>query len=208
MKRADEKKEKMQILQFDTICPILQDVKMLARYHKYNALIVPTLYHDPEGIHGVSHVRRTLLLALLMSYLDKLSDQQAGILAYASVYHDIGRGHDSKDDDHGYHSYQKATEQGLLSRLSDKEVRIVKELIERHAIDDSLAFSLETVAEDIRDEVRLLLRYFKDSDNLDRVRIHDLNVDYLRTEIARQMPLVAQQLLEEFSGIIQKMGSA
>jgi len=49
---------------------------------------------------------------------------------------------------------------------------------------------------DIRDEVDFLLRYFKDTDGLDRVRIHDLNVTYLRTEIARKLPLVAQQLLE------------
>jgi len=190
------------ILELDMIRQILQSATMLARYHKYNALIVPTLYHNPDGIHGVSHVQRTLLLALLMAYLDKLSDQQTRILAYASVYHDIGREHDGKDDYHGYDSYEKATEQGLLSRLPDQEICIVKELIERHAIDDTLAFSLEKVAEDIRDEVRLLLRYFKDADNLDRVRIHDLNIDYLRTDIARQMPLVAQQLLVGFSEIM------
>lgn len=202
MKRANREPGKVQILQLDTIRPILRDTKMLARYHKYNALILPILYHNPEGIHGISHIRRTLILALLMAYLDKLSDQQTRILAYASVYHDIGRKHDGKDNDHGYESYQKATKQGLLNSLADKEVRIIRELIERHAIDDTLAFSLETVAEDIRDEVRFLLRYFKDSDNLDRVRIHDLNVDYLRTQIARQMTVVAQQLLVGFSEIM------
>jgi len=203
MKSVEGDKGKVQILQLDTIRPILEDAKMLARYHQYNALILPTLYHKPEGIHGVNHVRRTLLLALLMAYLDKLSDQQTRMLAYASVYHDIGREHDGKDDYHGYGSYQKATEQGLLSRLPDKEVRIVKELIERHAIDDTLAFSLDTVTEGICDEIRFLLRYFKDADNLDRVRIHDLNVDYIRTDIARQMPLVAQQLFVGFSEIMR-----
>ena len=202
MKKTDGDKRKAKVLQFDIIRPILENSKMLARYHQYNALILPTLYHNPEGIHGVNHVRRTLLLALLMAYLDKLSDQQTRMLAYASVYHDIGREHDGKDDYHGYDSYEKATEQGLLSRLPDKEIRIVKELIERHAIDDTLAFSLETIAEDIHDEVCFLLRYFKDADNLDRVRINDLNADYLRTDIARQMPSVAQQLLVGFSQIV------
>lgn len=195
---------KVQILQLDTIRPILEDTKIQDRYHTYNALIVPILYHDPNGIHGVNHVRRTLLLALLMAYLDKLSDHQTKMLAYASVYHDIGREHDGRDDNHGYESYQKAREQGLLQSLADNEVRIVKELIERHAIDDALAFSLETISEDIRDEVRFLLSYFKDADNLDRVRINDLNVDYLRTEIARQMPLVAQHLL--VAGVSKIMG--
>ena len=201
MNKVDRDRRKVEILQIDTIRPILYDPTMLARYHKYNELILPNLYHNPDGIHGVSHVRRTLVLALLMAHLDQLSDKQTRIIAYASVYHDIGREHDSKDDYHGYESFQKANEQGLLKGLIDKEVRIVKELIERHAIDDTQAFSLETVAENIRAEVRFLLNYFKDADNLDRVRIHDLNVDYLRTDIARQMPLLAQQLLVRFSEI-------
>ena len=204
MKRGDENMRKVEILQLDTIRPILEDTKMVARYHQYNALILPMLYHNPDGIHGVSHIRRTLLLALLMAYLDKLSDQHTRILAYASVYHDIGREHDGRDDDHGYASYQKVTVQALLNNLVDTEVRIIKELIERHAIDDTLAFSLEMVAEDIRSEVRFLLSYFKDADNLDRVRIYDLNVDYLRTDIARQMTLVAQQLL--VVGVSEIMG--
>lgn len=194
--------KRLPLLQIDTIRLILQDVNILARYQKYNQLIVPCLYHHAEGIHGVGHIRRTLLLALLMAYIDKVSDQQTRILAYASVYHDIGRKHDGKDEYHGYVSYQKATEQGLLCGLEAKEVRIIKELIERHAIDDSRAFSLESVDEDIREEVWFLLRYFKDADGLDRVRIHDLNISYLRTEIARQMPLVAQYLLVAFSEIM------
>ena len=200
--RADGRPREVGMLQIDTIRQILQDTTILAEYHKYNELIVPILYHNPDGIHGVSHVRRTLILALLIAYLGELSAQHTRILAYASVYHDIGRDHDGKDDDHGYVSYQKTIEQGLLYRLADKEVRIIRELIERHAIDDTLAFSLTTVAEDIRDEVGLLLKYFKDSDGLDRVRIHDLDIAYLRTDIARQLPLVAQQLLVGFSEIM------
>jgi len=196
MIKADEGNRNIAMLPFETIRPILNDKRMLARYHKYNRLISASLYHNPEGIHGVSHIRRTLLLALLMAYLDKLSARHTRILAHASVYHDIGRENDGADEYHGYISYQKVIEQGLLRRLEDKELRIIKELIERHAIKDSKAFSFDAVDEDARDEVRFLLRYFKDADGLDRVRIHDLNVEYLRTETARKMPLVAQKLLE------------
>ena len=183
-------------MELDTIRQIFKDTKTLARYHKYNQLIVPHFYHHPDGIHGMSHVRRTLIFLLVLAYLDKLSDEHTRILAYASVYHDIGRQNDGADQYHGYDSYQKVIELGLLDTLQDNEVCLIKELIERHAIHDIDAFSLETIDEDIRDEVRFLLRYFKDADGLDRVRIHDLNVAYLRTEIARKMPLVAQQLLE------------
>lgn len=41
-----------------------------------------------------------------------------------------------------------------------------------------------------------MLSYFKDADGLDRVRLGDLNVDYLRTDIAKKMPLIAQRLLK------------
>ena len=87
----------------------------------------------------------------------------------------------------------------MLDSQETSDVCLVKELIERHAISDPRAFSLETINEGMRKEVRFLLRYFKDADGLDRVRLGDLNVDYLRTGIARKMPLVAQKLLK-FSG--------
>ena len=196
MKKSNEGQREVVILELETIRKIFKDTTILATYHKYNRLIVPHLYHNAYGIHGMSHVRRTLILSLVIAYLDKLSAKRTRILAYASVYHDIGRDNDGADQYHGYDSYQKVIEHDLLNTLPDKEVCLIKELIERHAIHDEDAFSLETINEDIRDEVRFLLRYFKDADGLDRVRIHDLDVTYLRTEIARQLPLVAQQLLE------------
>lgn len=186
-------------LQFETVLPLIQSPEFIAAYKNYDYFILPTLYNSPNGIHGVNHVRRTLLLSLLMASFDKLSIRHTRILAYASVYHDIGRTHDGVDDYHGYASYQKALEQGLLDSQETSDVCLVKELIERHAISDPRAFSLETINEGMRKEVRFLLRYFKDADGLDRVRLGDLNVDYLRTGIARKMPLVAQKLLK-FSG--------
>ena len=184
------------ILQFENVLPIIQSPDFMAAYKNYDYFILPTLYHRPNGIHGVGHVRRTLMLSLLMAGFDKLSARHTRILAYASVYHDIGRTHDGVDDYHGYASYQKVLEQGLLDRQETSDVCLVKELIERHAISDTKAFSLEAINEGTREEVRFLLRYFKDADGLDRVRLGDLNVDYLRTDIARKMPLVAQKLLK------------
>lgn len=184
------------VLQFENVLPLIQSPDFMAAYKNYDYFILPTLYHRPNGIHGLGHVRRTLLLSLLMADFDKLSARHTRILAYASVYHDIGRTHDGVDDYHGYASYQKVLEQGLLNSQDASEVYLVKELIERHAISDNRAFSLETINEGMRAEVRFLLRCFKDADGLDRVRLGDLNVDYLRTDVARKMPLVAQNLLE------------
>ena len=184
------------VLQFENVLPLIQSPDFMAAYKNYDYFILPTLYHRPNGIHGLGHVRRTLLFSLLMADFDKLSTRHTRILAYASVYHDIGRTHDGVDDYHGYASYQKVLEYGLLDRELASEVFLVKELIERHAISDTSAFSLEKINEGVREEVRFLLRYFKDDDVLDRVRLGDLNVDYLRTDVAKKMPLIAQRLLK------------
>ena len=188
------------IMQFKAVLPIIQDPSFIAKYKEYDKLIVPDLYHRPSGIHGVGHVRRTLLLSLLMSDFDKLSIQHTLILAYASVYHDIGRTHDGVDDYHGYASYQKVLEHGLLNNHEANEVYAIKELIERHAISDKKAFSFETLDDGKWDEVQFLLQYFKDADGLDRVRLGDLNAKYLRTGTAKRMTLVAQQILERSKG--------
>ena len=184
------------IMQFQAVLPIIRNANFIAKYKEYDKLIVPDLYHRPSGIHGVGHVRRTLLLSLLMSDFDKLSIQHTLILAYASVYHDIGRTHDGVDYYHGYASYEKVLEHGLLNNHEANEVYAIKELIERHAISDKKAFSFETLDEGKRDEVQFLLRYFKDADGLDRVRLGDLNAKYLRTDTAKRLTLVAQQILE------------
>ncbi len=188
------------ILQFKNISPYIQSPEFMAAYKNYDFFILPTLYHSPNGIHGIGHVRRTLLLSLIMAYFDKLSARHTKILAYASVYHDIGRTHDGVDDYHGYASYQKVLEHGLLNNHEANEVYAIKELIERHAISDKKAFSFETLDEDKRDEVQFLLRYFKDADGLDRVRLGDLNAKYLRTDTAKRMTLVAQQILWHSKG--------
>ena len=184
------------IMQFQAVLPIIRNANFIAKYKEYDKLIVPDLYHRPSGIHGVGHVRRTLLLSLLMSDFDKLSIQHTLILAYASVYHDIGRTHDGVDYYHGYASYEKVLEHGLLNNHEANEVYTIQELIERHAISDKKAFSFETLDEAKRDEVQFLLRYFKDADGLDRVRLGDLNAKYLRTDTAKRLTLVAQQILE------------
>ena len=188
------------IMQFQAVLPIIRNANFIAKYKEYDKLIVPDLYHRPSGIHGVGHVRRTLLLSLLMSDFDKLSIQHTLILAYASVYHDIGRTHDGVDYYHGYASYEKVLEHGLLNNHEANEVYTIKELIERHAISDKKAFSFETLDEAKRDEVQFLLRYFKDADGLDRVRLGDLNAKYLRTDTAKRLTLVAQQILEHSKG--------
>ena len=184
------------IMQFEAVLPIIRDSDFRANYKEYDRLILPELYHRPLGIHGVNHVRRTLLIAFLMASFDQLSTTQVRILGYASVYHDIGRTHDGVDDYHGYASYKKVIKLGLLNDQKATEVGMIKELIERHAISDKNAFSLKSVNEDMQDEVNFLLRYFKDADGLDRVRLGDLNADYLRTDTAKKMTLVAHQILK------------
>ena len=80
-------------------------------------------------------------------------------------------------------------------------------VIERHAISDRHAFDFESLKEPTKDEVSFLLRYFKDADGLDRVRLGDLNVKYLRTDAARKMPIVAKRLLTDGKSIFSEIVS-
>ena len=68
-----------------------------------------------------------------------------------------------------------------------------------HSLDDSRyeKYIKENVPEALRPKYTLCIKIIKDADALDRVRfgIRDLDINYLRTEEAKKMTLVAQQAL-------------
>lgn len=64
-------------------------------------------YFEPQGIHGVSHTKRVLLLALTIGYYEKLSNEDMNVLIICSLLHDIGRINDEEDLNHGALSVKK-----------------------------------------------------------------------------------------------------
>jgi hypothetical protein len=138
------------------------------------------------------------MLSLILSYLNKLVFGDIEILAQASLYHDIGRIHNGVCYEHGYKSYRKMQELDLVKADGIENIKILKFIVENHCVQDTDALNN---AKDYHftDETRALrlFQIFKDSDGLDRVRLGDLNVRYLRNEFSAKLVGVAEQLLKD-----------
>lgn len=157
-----------------------------------------TWFHKPDGIHGKRHIKRVLFLSLLMSYLDDLSEEDRTILVYSSLYHDIGREHDWEDEEHGMESVYKMERLKLTTKgLNNEEVRILKFIMKYHCIRDEVGLRKIKTQKGIQDKERAidLFKRFKDCDGLDRVRLGDLDISYIRTETGKKLLLSAYQLL-------------
>lgn len=163
------------------------------------------LFQNPNGVHGVLHAKRVLLLSLIISFLEKLDEVDMNILCLSACYHDIGRIHDSKDEYHGELSVAKIDDFGILEdigselELNNQDINIVQAIIKNHAIDDDkgVVDILSDTNVFNKDRAIKLYRLFKDADNLDRVRLnHDLDMKYLRGKFSKKLVLVAYQLLK------------
>ncbi|HPZ43296.1 MAG TPA: hypothetical protein PL078_04750 [Bacillota bacterium] len=157
----------------------------------------PSYFFNPNSIHGVLHAKRVLLLSLALSYLNGLNKTDTGILAKASLYHDIGRTHDGVCSEHGRKSFQKAIGLGLIEGEVNENNEVLRYVIVNHCLDDNLAESLDGYLIDNRERAVRLLKLFKDSDGLDRVRINDLDAEYLRYPVSRKLVSFAEHLLRE-----------
>jgi hypothetical protein len=178
----------------------LEQENLLAFYHEFAfKKLKPEWFHNPDGVHGVKHIKRVLFLTVLMSYIDELSEADRKILAYASLYHDIGRTHDWEDEGHGMKSVLKMEKLKLPTKgLTEEEVNILKFIMKYHSIRDEVGLKKIQTEKGIQDKDRaidLFLR-FKDCDGIDRVRLGDLDIRYLRTETGKKLMLAGYQLLQ------------
>lgn len=183
----------------DAMYTELKENGIIDLYKKYSQKhLKGSWFHKPEGIHGKRHIKRVLFLSLIMSHIDELTDEDRQILIYASLYHDIGREHDWEDEEHGYESVLKMEELKLTTKgLNEDEVHILKVIMKYHCIRDSVGVEAILSDEKINNTERALdlFKRFKDCDGLDRVRLGDLDARYLRTETAKDLTLLAHQLL-------------
>lgn len=182
------------------VMPELQEKGIIKIYDRYKAKIeneVAGFFHNAQGIHGVAHAKRVLFLALLLSEYNHLEVKDRDLLILAAVYHDIGRKHDKRCEVHGLESVKKLENEGLCRHLSSEDKKILYFMIENHCISDTLAWQ-HLGESDIEDKGRAknLLSIFKDSDGLDRCRIHDLDIHYLRNDYSFKLPQLACELLQ------------
>lgn len=185
---------------FADIADKLEELSYMEIYRTKSREISPSYFIDPWDIHGVLHAKRVLMLSLILSYLNKLSFSDTEILVQASLYHDIGRTHNGVCLEHGYESHKKMNDLGLVKDDGAESAKILRFIVENHCIEDSVAL-INAKDYHFTDEARVLKLFyiFKDSDNLDRVRLGDLDVSYLRNEFSLRLVKVAEQLLKDLT---------
>lgn len=148
------------------------------------------------GVHSTGHFKRVLFHSLIISEIESLDNIEKNILIEASRYHDIGRGNDAICYEHGIKSYKIIEKTNVLEKYTEDEKETIRYVMENHCIPDKEFIPIEKYRIKNKYRAKKLLKIFKDSDGLDRVRIRDLDTNYLRTDSARNLVLVAYQLLE------------
>lgn len=145
------------------------------------------LFHD-SSIHGIDHMARVFILQELIC--DKLESQGTAVnreaVRWASMAHDVGRINDGIDGEHGQRS-AKWIKENLSSQMSPEMLDTVAYIVHWHVPSDNEAPAMTTE-----------LQALKDADGLDRVRIGDLNPRYLRTNAAKSLIGVAEDLYQAF----------
>lgn len=185
---------------------LMGDNGYIYHYHKFLNKLDRKLFMNPDGLHGYSHTQRVLLNALSLCNAYELDDLETTKICLAAVYHDIGRDNDEEDEIHGRKSWEKLIEMDLIPQLEEEfelyedDLETIKFLMEYHCLEDKVAWeNVESVNEGRHtDELRFLVKLFKDADGLDRVRLKDLDSRYLRLDESKKRVNFAQQLLNSF----------
>ena len=162
---------------------------------QYSIKISAEHYFEPAGIHGIEHTKRVLLLSAILADLNALSLTEKDILYHAAVYHDIGRTCNGIDHSHGLKSWRKVKDLGILAERNEEFEQILKYVITNHSISDVEVKEFIGSCENIR--VKLLFELLKDSDGLDRVRLGDLDVNYLRNGHSKGLVEVARSIYKK-----------
>jgi HD superfamily phosphodiesterase len=108
-----------------------------------------------------------------------LSKEDARDLMIAAILHDYGRIGNCNNTKHGYDGVEMLKSQGITFNVT------IGDLIINHCRADSKILN-KTVLHDI----------LKDCDALDRVRTGDLDMNYLRTDLGKNMVDIAKELYD------------
>lgn len=184
--------DNVQMYKFEEV--IDDNIMNLYKYHTKELL--EDYFFNPDGIHGIRHAKRVLMLSLIFAKLYELDTRDRDILINASLYHDIGRVDDSIDFDHGRFSCDKLQKLDLLE-ANDEDMEILRYVMTEHPRTDKIGFNnISKYNMKDKDRAIRLLKIFKDCDGLDRLRINDLDISYLRTKYGTQLIDIAIHLLD------------
>lgn len=168
----------------------------------YEELEVSALFRSRT--HGQGHIERTMLLGALLAQGEQLPPELTELLLLCCAYHDVGRVSDWLDRKHGERSAEKIAKGSLkekFSGFSPEDINLALAAICAHSLSDrdmGLVFERCSVPAELEERCTLLSCRLKDADNLDRVRLGDLNPKYLRCPTAKALVDDAQWIYDKY----------
>lgn len=155
----------------------------------------------PSAIHGPAHIHRVLLLSALVCQGEGVGERMVRQVFRAASYHDVGRTFDGYDVDHGARSALRLAE---LTGQTGEALRELQAAVTAHARPDR---EMEAVVASFHPQnlprALELTRLLKDADNLDRVRLGDLDPGSSGTAV----PKTLRALPNASSGAIPGRGA-
>ena len=153
--------------------------------------------------HGINHNIRACFFAYIISTNENVSRRDFELIMEACKYHDIGRINDVEDALHGQRSANKIT--FLQDKYTEEELNYIKTIVTSNSRNDK-DFDKIATKNKVKDlnRCRKLHEILKDSDGLDRVRLHYpyVNIKYLRTITGRRMIPFAHNLYNNYDKTI------
>ena len=162
----------------------------------YEELDLSLLYQSVT--HGIGHIERTMFFGAMIAMNEKLSEVDTRDILLCCSYHDIGRVDDRYDLEHGRKSAEKIRDgEKLRSLFAEPEAAMAA--IHSHSIPDGEAEDAPLIYNVKKlDKSALYTACLKDADNIDRVRLYDLDESFLRFPKTREMVPLAWWLLDAF----------
>ena len=152
-------------------------------------------------MHGAGHIERVIVLSAELAREGALPLRETKLLLLAASYHDIGRVDDSRDPAHGRRSAEMLSSDPRFARrmedVTGEERRALLAAIEAHSLSDA---DRNTAADHWGADAsegslfHRLATGLKDADNLDRVRLGDLDERHLRSPATVALVPFAEEL--------------
>lgn len=171
--------------------------------YMFRKLRTDELYQS--SLHGQGHIERVILLGGILAWKELLQDLETSMLLAACAYHDIGRIDDGVDRDHGLRSAQRMEANDLLNDFPEipaKHRPAIYAAVASHCIKAMERPKMLQMfgVQDIQVARFLTVSNLLNSaDRLDRVRLGDLDPEYLGSSAARGLVDFAEELYLEYS---------
>ena len=153
--------------------------------------------------HGINHNIRVCFFAYIISSNEGISDRDFELIMEACKYHDIGRINDLEDELHGKRSADKLT--FIEDKYTKEEINYLKTIVTCHSLNDK-EFNKVAIKNGVVniERCKKMHQILKDSDGLDRVRLHYpyVNEKYIRTDTAKRMIVFAHELFNNYNMLL------